>query len=283
MKMLTCYLAPTAGRARVAGFDVFDESLEVRRRIGYLPEDTPIYRDALTVLEYLQFAADPVRQMEPTKIAGRIQGDRRTATRPRRGRAASSWASCRRATASSFGLAQAMLHDPDILVLDEPTSGLDPSQIVEIRSALIKEIGREKTVILSTHILPEVQATCRRIDHHQRQQAGHRRHAARTCASASAALATASSSRRTARRPGRPCAIASRASRASAALRARRLGRKIRRAHAFTVDQHEERRSAQVDLRAAVDNHCGRCSSSRANPPRYLEDVFRPLTTGEES
>ncbi|HLK88857.1 MAG TPA: ATP-binding cassette domain-containing protein [Polyangia bacterium] len=158
MKMLTCFLAPTNGRARVAGFDVFDESLQVRQHLGYLPEDTPIYRD-MTVLEYLEFAA-AMRGMDPASsgarikevgtrcglsdVAGKLVGELSKGFRQR------------------VGLAQAMLHDPDILILDEPTSGLDPNQIVEIRS-LIKEIGQEKTVILSTHILPEVQATCSRI------------------------------------------------------------------------------------------------------------------------
>jgi ABC-2 type transport system ATP-binding protein len=158
MKILTCFLSPTAGKATVAGFDVFDQSLEVRRRIGYLPEDTPIYRD-MTVLEYLHFAAE-LRGMDPATsparikeiggrcglgdVAGKLVGELSKGYRQR------------------LGLAQAMLHDPDILILDEPTSGLDPNQIVEIRS-LIKEIGKERTVILSTHILPEVQATCSRI------------------------------------------------------------------------------------------------------------------------
>src|SRR4051812_12486480 len=158
MKMLTCFLAPTGGTAKVAGFDVFDDSLEVRKRIGYLPEDTPIYRD-MTVLEFLRFAAE-VRGMEPARreqrikeiggrcglgdVAGKLVGELSKGFRQR------------------VGLAQAMLHDPDIVILDEPTSGLDPNQIVEIRS-LIKEVGKEKTVILSTHILPEVQATCSRI------------------------------------------------------------------------------------------------------------------------
>src|SRR5205814_3685526 len=136
----------------------FDQSLEVRKHIGYLPEDTPIYKD-MTVLELLRFVAD-VRGMPRDKrerrikdiggrcglgdVAGKLVGELSKGFRQR------------------VGLAQAMLHDPDIVILDEPTSGLDPNQIVEIRS-LIKEVGKEKTVILSTHILPEVQATCSRI------------------------------------------------------------------------------------------------------------------------
>ena len=158
MKMLTCFLSPTAGTAKVAGHDVFDESLEVRRRIGYLPEDTPIYRD-MTVLEYLEFAAE-LRGMDAQKSPGRIKEiGGRCGLSDVAGKLVGELSKGYR---QRLGLAQAMLHDPDILILDEPTSGLDPNQIVEIRS-LIKEIGREKTVILSTHILPEVQATCSRV------------------------------------------------------------------------------------------------------------------------
>lgn len=158
MKMLTCYLAPTAGAASVAGFDVFDESLEVRRRLGYLPEDTPLYRD-MTVVEYLGFVAE-MRQMDPSKVSGRIK---EVGGRCGLGDVAGKLVGeLSKGYRQRLGLAQAILHDPDILVLDEPTSGLDPNQIVEIRE-LIKELGREKTVILSTHILPEVQATCTRI------------------------------------------------------------------------------------------------------------------------
>src|SRR5205814_1942705 len=136
----------------------FDQSLEVRKHIGYLPEDTPIYKD-MTVLELLRFVAD-VRGMPRDKrerrireiggrcglgdVAGKLVGELSKGFRQR------------------VGLAQAMLHDPDILILDEPTSGLDPNQIVEIRQ-LIKEVGKEKTVILSTHILQEVEATCGRM------------------------------------------------------------------------------------------------------------------------
>jgi ABC-2 type transport system ATP-binding protein len=158
MKMLTCFLSPTSGRAQVAGHDVFDESLQVRQRLGYLPEDTPIYRD-MTVLEFLEFAA-AMRGMDPARAPERIK---EVGLRCGLGDVAGKLVSeLSKGFRQRVGLAQAMLHDPDILILDEPTSGLDPNQIVEIRS-LIKEIGREKTVILSTHILPEVQATCSRI------------------------------------------------------------------------------------------------------------------------
>jgi ABC-2 type transport system ATP-binding protein len=158
MKMLTCYLAPTSGSASVAGHDVFESSLEVRRRLGYLPEDTPLYRD-MTVLEYLEFAAE-MRQMDPSKRSGRIK---EVGGRCGLGDVAGKLVGeLSKGFRQRLGLAQAILHDPDILILDEPTSGLDPNQIVEIRS-LIKELGKEKTVILSTHILPEVQATCTRI------------------------------------------------------------------------------------------------------------------------
>jgi ABC-2 type transport system ATP-binding protein len=158
MKILTCFLAPTSGSAQVAGFDVFDQSLEVRQHVGYLPEDTPLYKD-MSVLEHLEFAANMhgmtgdrvharIKEIGGrcglSDVAGKLVGELSKGYRQR------------------VGLAQAMLHDPDILILDEPTSGLDPNQIAEIR-ALIKEVGKEKTVILSTHILPEVQATCSRM------------------------------------------------------------------------------------------------------------------------
>jgi ABC-2 type transport system ATP-binding protein len=158
MKILTCFLAPTGGTARVAGLDVFEQSLEVRQRIGYLPEDTPIYRD-MTVREFLEFCAE-VRGMSKDKREGRIKEiGGRCGLGDHAGKLIGELSKGYR---QRVGLAQAMLHDPDILILDEPTSGLDPNQIVEIRE-LIKEVGKEKTVILSTHILPEVEATCSRV------------------------------------------------------------------------------------------------------------------------
>jgi ABC-2 type transport system ATP-binding protein len=158
MKMLTCFLAPTAGRATVAGYDVFGQSLEVRRRIGYLPEDTPLYKD-MTVLEYLDYVTE-LRRLPSAERRPRIKRiGEKTGIMNVLGKKIGELS---RGYRQRVGLTQAIVHDPEILVLDEPTSGLDPNQIVEIRS-LIKELGKDKTVILSTHILPEVQATCGRV------------------------------------------------------------------------------------------------------------------------
>lgn len=158
MRVLTCYLSADEGSATVDGYDVFDESVEVRKRIGYLPESAPLYTD-MGVLDYLKFIAQvrdiPKSQRQPrTKevidicgLESVIQKDVGELSKGYRQR---------------LGLAQSLIHDPPILIMDEPTSGLDPNQIIEIRN-LIKDIGREKMVIFSTHILPEVSATCSRI------------------------------------------------------------------------------------------------------------------------
>ncbi|PID38645.1 MAG: ABC transporter [Proteobacteria bacterium] len=158
MKILTTFLAPTSGRATVGGRDIAEHALEVRQQLGYLPEDTPIYPD-MTVLEYLRFvgdlrAIDADEQRRRIGTLSEICGLMRVLGKP--------VGQLSKGLRQRAGLAQAMLHDPPILILDEPTSGLDPNQIVEIRE-LIKQIGTEKTVILSTHILPEVQATCGRV------------------------------------------------------------------------------------------------------------------------
>ena len=158
MKILTSFLAPTSGRAEIAGHNVYDDSLEARRRIGYLPEDTPLYKD-MTVLEYLDFVAD-VRGLSPTARRPRL---RRVVEQCGIGdRLGMHIGELSKGYRQRVGLSQAILHEPEVLILDEPTSGLDPNQIAEIRT-VIKQIGEEKTVIFSTHILGEVQATCSRV------------------------------------------------------------------------------------------------------------------------
>ncbi len=157
MKILTCYMPADSGQASVAGFDTFEESLQVRRRIGYLPESAPLYTE-MPVVDFLNFVGS-LRGLRGNKLKKRVKDVvERTglvsAVSKNIGQLSKGYR-------QRVGLAQALIHEPDILVLDEPTSGLDPNQIVEIRD-LIREIGREKTVILSTHILPEVTATCDR-------------------------------------------------------------------------------------------------------------------------
>ena len=156
MRILTGYMPPSAGTARVAGYDVFYDSIEVRKRIGYLPETVPLYPE-MTVWDYLDFCArlrgvterDAAieRVMEMTSIgeyADSLIGKLSKGYRQR------------------VGIAQALVHNPDVLILDEPTIGLDPKQIIEIRN-LIKSLAGDHTIILSTHILPEVSQTCSRV------------------------------------------------------------------------------------------------------------------------
>ena len=155
MKIISCYLPPSAGTIKVCGLDVMEQSLEVRKKVGYLPEHNPLYLD-MYVKEYLEFVGrfydvkklnDRVKEMveitgltiEQNKKIGQLSKGYR----------------------QRVGLAQAIIHDPQVLILDEPTTGLDPNQLVEIRN-LIKELGKNKTVMLSTHIMQEVQAICER-------------------------------------------------------------------------------------------------------------------------
>jgi ABC-2 type transport system ATP-binding protein len=158
MKMLTCYLPPTSGTAKIFGHDIIEESMEVRRLIGYLPERNPLYGD-MPVRGYLEFAADlkgvPVsrRRAEVDSAIERCGLEavpRRTISKLSKG------------YQQRVGIAQAILNDPALLILDEPTLGLDPKQIIEIRR-LIQSLGGEKTVILSRHILPEVSQVCNRV------------------------------------------------------------------------------------------------------------------------
>lgn len=156
MKILTCYIPPTEGSAKVCGFDIADKSIEVRKHIGYLPEHNPLYLD-MYVKEFLEFTGgihkianvkERVKEMieltglqleQKKKIGALSKGYRQR-----------------------VGLAQAMIHDPKVLIMDEPTTGLDPNQLEEIR-ALIRSLGKQKTVMLSTHIMQEVEAVCDRV------------------------------------------------------------------------------------------------------------------------
>lgn len=158
MRILTCFFPPTRGKARVAGFDCFEDSIEVRRRIGYLPERVPLYED-MAVADYLAFVAGikgtPGKEV-PGKVA-RIMADcGLEEVKHKLIRAIS------RGYRQRVGIAQALVNDPEVLILDEPTVGLDPKQIKEIRK-LIKDLAGRHTVILSTHILPEVSLLCGRV------------------------------------------------------------------------------------------------------------------------
>jgi ABC-2 type transport system ATP-binding protein len=156
MRILTAYMPPSAGTARVAGYDVFDNSLEVRKRVGYMPETVPLYPE-MTVQSYLDFVA-----------ALRDTGDRRQAVEKAMeltnigDRAADPIGKLSKGLRQRVGLAQALVHDPEVLILDEPTLGLDPKQIIEVRE-LIRGLGGERTIILSTHILPEASEVCSRV------------------------------------------------------------------------------------------------------------------------
>jgi len=156
MRILSGYMPPTEGEATVAGYDIVSESIEVRRRVGYLPETVPLYID-MTVFDYLKFMADlrhlpnaddrVYDTLEMVGLEERAEGYIGKLSKGMRQR---------------VGLAQALLHRPEVLILDEPTIGLDPGQVVDVRN-VIREIGKERTVLLSTHILSEAQQLCDRV------------------------------------------------------------------------------------------------------------------------
>jgi ABC-2 type transport system ATP-binding protein len=158
MRILTGFMPATSGTARVDGFDVFNDSLEVRRRIGYLPEAPPVYPD-MTVEAYLGFVAR-IKNVPAEKRAERISDAlQKTSLADKRHELIKRLS---RGYKQRVGIAQALVHDPDVIILDEPTVGLDPKQIIEVRH-LIKSLAGDHTIILSTHILPEVSMTCDRV------------------------------------------------------------------------------------------------------------------------
>src|SRR5689334_24460529 len=158
MRMLTCFMPPTEGSAQVAGFDVRENPMEVKRRIGYLPKTPPVYPE-MEVIEYLDFVGR-IKGVPKANLPGRIdEVMQKTAITDVRTREIGKLSKGYR---QRVGLAQAIVHNPDVLILDEPTSGLDPHQIIETRD-LIKGLAGDHTIILSTHILPEVEQTCERV------------------------------------------------------------------------------------------------------------------------
>lgn len=158
MKIITCYMAPSDGDVKIGSYSIRDDQEKIKRSIGYLPEHNPLYLD-MPVMEYLGFAA-AIQGVPKSEINGRIREMVRLCGLDKEKHKKIGELS--KGYRQRVGLAQAMIHDPAVLILDEPTTGLDPNQIVEIRE-LIRTVGQAKTVILSTHILPEVEATCDRI------------------------------------------------------------------------------------------------------------------------
>ncbi len=156
MKILTCFIPQTSGSASVCGFDVAEQSLEVRRNVGYLPEHNPLYLD-MYVKEYLEFIAGlhHLKNVK-TRIAEMIEMTGLQVEQKKKIGALS------KGYRQRVGLAQALIHDPKVLILDEPTTGLDPNQLEEIRNLII-QVGKQKTVMLSTHIMQEVEAVCDRV------------------------------------------------------------------------------------------------------------------------
>jgi ABC-2 type transport system ATP-binding protein len=156
MRILSGYMPPTFGKVEIAGYDVIEQSLEVRRRVGYMPETVPLYPD-MTVFDYLKFMADlrhlPEAEDRVDEVLEMVHME---------DRAEGYIGNLSKGMRQRVGLGQALLHEPDVLILDEPTIGLDPVQIIEVRN-LIREIGEERTVLLSTHILSEAQQLCNRV------------------------------------------------------------------------------------------------------------------------
>jgi len=158
IRMLSTYLPPSSGTAKVAGYDIVTEADEVRKKIGYLPENPPLYSE-MTVAEYLKFVGE-IKGVPRAQLAQRVdEVMERCFVADVKNKLCQHLS---RGYRQRVGLAQAIIHQPEVIILDEPTSGLDPKQIIEIRQ-LIKSLGRDHTVLLSTHILPEVSMVCNKV------------------------------------------------------------------------------------------------------------------------
>ena len=158
MRILTCFMPPTGGRAIVAGYDVFSDSLAVRKRVGYLPENVPLYHE-MTTYGYLKYVAK-IKGTPQKELTNRIDYVMNACGLLDRQHQIIGQLS--KGYRQRVGLAQSLIHNPDVIILDEPTSGLDPRQVIEIRE-LVKELGKDRTIILCTHILAEVSLTCERV------------------------------------------------------------------------------------------------------------------------
>ena len=158
MRILTCFMPPTSGRAIVAGYDVFSDSLAVRKRVGYLPENVPLYHE-MTTHGYLKYVAK-IKGTPQKELTNRIDYVMNACGLLDRQHQIIGQLS--KGYRQRVGLAQSLIHNPDVIILDEPTSGLDPRQVIEIRE-LVKELGKDRTIILCTHILAEVSLTCERV------------------------------------------------------------------------------------------------------------------------
>ena len=158
MRILSSFMPPTSGRATIAGFDIFDQSLQARARLGYMPENVPLYND-MRVTEYLDYRA-ALKGVPHRRVAERV-GDVKELCGLKEVEKKLIGA-LSKGYRQRVGLADALVHEPDLLILDEPTSGLDPNQIRQVRD-LIKNLGKQHTILLSTHILPEVEMTCSRV------------------------------------------------------------------------------------------------------------------------
>ena len=271
MKVLTGWLAPSSGLVRVGGLDVLQEPTEVRRRVGYLPESAPAYED-MTTVAWLQFAGE-VRGMGPAELARAIE--RVTADCGLQGRLDQRIGTLSRGFRQRVGLAQALLHQPQVLILDEPTTGLDPNQVAEMR-ALIRRVGETRTVVLSTHILPEVVATCDRalILHEGRLVADDAVQSLSSVADG-LRLTVGIAAGKVVASEGQLVAGLS----ALEGVEAVHPATPLDAAHRFTVDARADVRESVY--RWAVDS--GHVLVELSAERRSLEEVFRHLTTGASS